>query len=164
MRCFDPVWRLNLIATNLKNIHRNKLIRVLYGKPFAREFSPGIQMFPHTKFWIQSCRTRHERLRRVTLSNLSRSLSRNVKKKDFRIALQGMLHQAICPMQLAMIIIKNSIKTASANVWRHIDSQKPIGSHSVYKHCETDCKRDVTLCNALKMRCSVAAIVAKSIT
>ena len=37
-------------------------------------------------------------------------------------------------------------------------------SHSVYKHCETSCKRDVTLCNALKMRCSVAAIVAKSRT
>ena len=75
-----------------------------------------------------------------------------------------MLHQAICFMQLAMIVIKNSIKTANDNVWRRIVSQKPIGSHSVYKHCETSCKRDVTLCNALKMRCSVAAIVAKSRT
>ena len=100
----------------------------------------------------------------VTLSNLSRNLSHNVDKKDFRIALQGMLHQAIYSMQLAMIITKNSIKTAIANVWRHIVSQKPIGSHSVHKHCETSCKRDVTLCNALKMHCSVAAIVAKSRT
>jgi hypothetical protein len=72
-------------------------------------------------------------------------LSCNVKKNDFRIALQGMLHQAICSMQLAMIIIKNSIKTVSANVWRHIVSQKSIGNHSVYKHCETSCKRDVQL-------------------
>jgi hypothetical protein len=40
MRCFDPVWRLNLIAIHLKNIHRNKLIQILYGKPFTREFSP----------------------------------------------------------------------------------------------------------------------------
>jgi hypothetical protein len=41
MRCFDPVWRLNLIAINLKNIHqiRNKLIQILYGKPFTQEFS-----------------------------------------------------------------------------------------------------------------------------
>jgi hypothetical protein len=75
-----------------------------------------------------------------------------------------MLHQAICFMQLAMVVIKNSIKTANDNVWRRIVSQKPIGIHSVYKHCETSCKRDVTLCNALKMRCSVAAIVAKSRT
>ena len=29
------------------------------------------------------------------------------------------------------------------------------------KHCETSCKRGVTLCNASKIRCSVAAIVAK---
>ena len=29
------------------------------------------------------------------LSNLSRNLSRNVKKNDFSIVLQGMLHQAI---------------------------------------------------------------------
>jgi hypothetical protein len=50
MRCSDPVWRLNLIAINLKNIHRDKLVQILYGKPFAREFSPGIQMFPDTKF------------------------------------------------------------------------------------------------------------------
>jgi hypothetical protein len=93
----------------------------------------------------------------VTLSNLSRNLSRNVKKNDFRIALQGMLHQAICSTQLQMIIIKNSIKTAAnVSVWRHIVSQKPIGSHSVCKYCETSCKRDVTLCNALKMRCTVA--------
>ena len=28
-----------------------------------------------------------------------------IKKNDFRIALQGMLHQAICSMQIAMIII-----------------------------------------------------------
>jgi hypothetical protein len=34
----------------------------------------------------------------VTQSNLSR----DVKKDDFNIALQGMLHQAICPMQLAI--------------------------------------------------------------
>ena len=40
MRCFDPGWQLNLIAINLKNIHRNKLIQILYGKPFTREFSP----------------------------------------------------------------------------------------------------------------------------
>jgi hypothetical protein len=72
-----------------------------------------------------------------------------------------MLHQAISSMQLAMIMIKNSIKTASANVCSHIVSQKSIGNHSVYKHCETSCKRDVTLCNALKLHCSVAAIVAK---
>ena len=32
------------------------------------------------------------------------------------------------------------------------------------KHCETSCKRGVTLCNASKIRCSVAAIVAKSRT
>ena len=32
------------------------------------------------------------------------------------------------------------------------------------KHCETSCKRDVTLCNGEKMCCSVAAIVAKSRT
>ena len=95
---------------------------------------------------------------------VSELVSHNVKKNNFSITLQGMLHQAICSMQLAMIIIKNSIKTASANVWRHIVSQKSIGSHPVYKHCETSCKRDVTLCNALKMRCSVAAIVAKSRT
>jgi hypothetical protein len=67
-------------------------------------------------------------------------------------------------MQLAMIIIKNSIKTASTNVWRQIVNQKPTGGHSVYKHCVTSCKGDVTLRNALKMRCSVAAIVAKSRT
>jgi hypothetical protein len=29
-------------------------------------------------------------------------VSRDVKKDDFNIALQGMLHQAICPMQLAI--------------------------------------------------------------
>ena len=29
------------------------------------------------------------------------------------------------------------------------------------KHCETSCKRGVTLCNASKIRCSVAALVAK---
>jgi hypothetical protein len=29
MRYFDPVWRFNLIAVNLKNIHRNKLIQIL---------------------------------------------------------------------------------------------------------------------------------------
>ena len=29
-----------------------------------------------------------------------------------------------------MIIIKNSIKSASANVWRQIVNQNPIGSHS----------------------------------
>jgi hypothetical protein len=79
----------------------------------------------------------------------------NVDKNRIQVALHGMLHQAICSMQLAMIIIKKSIKTASANVWRHIVSQKPIGSHLVYKHYETSCKRDVTLCNALKMCCSV---------
>jgi hypothetical protein len=39
---------------------------------------------------------------------MSRNLSRNVKKNNFRIALQGMLHQAICSMQLAMIIMKNT--------------------------------------------------------
>ena len=50
MRCFDPVWRLNLIAINLKNIHWNKLIQILYGKPFTREVSHEIQMFPDTKF------------------------------------------------------------------------------------------------------------------
>ena len=99
-----------------------------------------------------------------SLSNLSRNLSRNVGKKDFRTALQGMLHQSMCSVQLAMIIIKNSIKTASANVWCQTDSQKPMGSHSVYKQCETSYKRDVRLCNALKMRYSVAAIVAKSRT
>ena len=32
------------------------------------------------------------------------------------------------------------------------------------KHCETSCKRGVTLCNASKIRCSVTAIVAKSRT
>ena len=32
------------------------------------------------------------------------------------------------------------------------------------KHCKTSCQRDVTLCNGWKMRCSVAAIVAKSRT
>ena len=37
--CFYPVWQLNLIAINLKNIHRNKLIQILYGKPFTRVFS-----------------------------------------------------------------------------------------------------------------------------
>ena len=37
----------------------------------------------------------------VTLNNLSR----NVEKNDFSIALQGMLLQAICPMQLAMAIV-----------------------------------------------------------
>ena len=30
------------------------------------------------------------------------------------------------------------------------------------KHCETSCKRGVTLCHASKIRCSVAVIVAKS--
>jgi hypothetical protein len=40
MRCVDPVWRLNLIAIHLTNIHRNKFIQILYGKPFTREFSP----------------------------------------------------------------------------------------------------------------------------
>jgi hypothetical protein len=45
-----------------------------------------------------------------------------------------------------MIIIKSSLKTVSANVWRrHIVSQKSIGNHSVYKHWETSCKRDVQL-------------------
>jgi hypothetical protein len=38
-------------------------------------------------------------------------------------ALQGMLHQAISSMQLAIIITKNSIKTVSANFRRQIDSQ-----------------------------------------
>ena len=32
------------------------------------------------------------------------------------------------------------------------------------KHCETSCKRSVTLCNASKICCSIAAIVAKSRT
>ena len=32
------------------------------------------------------------------------------------------------------------------------------------KHCETSCKRGVTLYNASKIRCSVSAIVAKSRT
>ena len=45
---------------------------------------------------------------------VSELVSHNVKKNNFSITLQGMLHQAICSMQLAMIIIKNSIKTASA--------------------------------------------------
>jgi hypothetical protein len=50
MRCFDPVWRLNLIAINLKNIHRNKLIQILYGKAvYTRVFS-GFKCFPDTKF------------------------------------------------------------------------------------------------------------------
>ena len=40
MRCFDPVWRLNLIAIHLKNILRNNSIQIIYGKPFTREFSP----------------------------------------------------------------------------------------------------------------------------
>ena len=59
-------------------------------------------------------------------------------------ALQGMLHQAICSMQLAMIIIKNSTKTASAKVWRQIVSQKSIGSHSVYKKISAYCKVQVS--------------------
>jgi hypothetical protein len=56
----------------------------------------------------------------VTLSNLSRNLSRNVKKNDFTIALQG----DVSPSNMfhATIIIKNSIKTASANIWRNIVS------------------------------------------
>jgi hypothetical protein len=66
----------------------------------------------------------------VKLNIFSWNLSRNVNKKDFSIALQGMLHQAICSMQLAMIIIRNSIKSESANVWRQIVNQNPIGSHS----------------------------------
>ena len=99
------------------------------------------------------------RFLRVTLSNLSPNLSRNVKKKDFSIASQGVLQQAICSMQLAMIVVKNSINTASANVWLQIVSQKPIGSNSASKYCETSCNRDVTLCNARKC---VAAVVAKS--
>jgi hypothetical protein len=59
MRCFHPVWQLNLIAINLENIHRNKLIQIIYGKPFIREFSPDSnasagmkfpQTFPDSKF------------------------------------------------------------------------------------------------------------------
>jgi hypothetical protein len=50
------------------------------------------------------------------------------KEKQFQDCMQRMLqlHQAICSMQLAMIIIKNSMKTASANVWHHNNSLKPI--------------------------------------
>jgi hypothetical protein len=92
-------------------------------------------------------------------SNLSRNLSCNGKKNDFRIALQGMLHQAICFMQLAMIIIKNSIKTVSAHVWRHIVSQKSIGNHSVYKHCETSYKWDVQLVLQQNLCCETNCIV-----
>jgi hypothetical protein len=66
---------------------------------------------------------------------------------------------------LAMIIIKNSIKTASANrLAPYCLSKANRKPFSVYKHCETSCKREVTLCDALKMRCNVAAIVAKSRT
>jgi hypothetical protein len=43
--CFYPVWQLNLIAINLKNIHRNKLIQILYGKPFTRVFSLDSNVF-----------------------------------------------------------------------------------------------------------------------
>jgi hypothetical protein len=53
-------------------------------------------------------------------------------------------------MQLAMIIIKNSIKTANASVWRQIDSQKPTGSHLAYKHCETSCKRALKMPQSLQ--------------
>ena len=82
MRCSDPVWRLNLIAINLKNIHRDKLVQILYGKPFTREFSLGIQMFPDTKFpqtFPYSKIPDTARKGAVTLSNLSQNLSRNVK-------------------------------------------------------------------------------------
>jgi hypothetical protein len=47
MRCFYPVWRLNLIAIHLKNIHRNKLIQILYGKPFTR--IQGFRIRPTTE-------------------------------------------------------------------------------------------------------------------
>ena len=53
----------------------------------------------------------------VTLSNLSRNLSRNVKKDDFisRDVTQSNMSHATCN--------DHSIKPASANVWRQIDSQ-----------------------------------------
>jgi hypothetical protein len=65
MRCFHPVWRLNLIAINLKKIHQNELIRILYRKPlnYTRIFSWfkrfGIQS-SHKLFGIQSFQTRHK--------------------------------------------------------------------------------------------------------
>ena len=78
------------------------------------------------------------------------NLPRNVKKKRF----QDCIARDVTPSNMfhaTCNVIKNSIKTASANFWCHIVSQKPIGSHSVYKHCETSCKGDVTLqCNAFK--------------
>jgi hypothetical protein len=55
-RCFDPVWRLNLVAINLKNMHRNKLIQILYGVSSLRESSK----FPLKLFRIQNFWTRHE--------------------------------------------------------------------------------------------------------
>jgi hypothetical protein len=79
-----------------------------------------------------------------TQSNITSILSTNVKKYDFSIALQRMLHQAIKPRVLtfgARLTVRKS---------------QYIGAvHWAYKDCETSCKRDVTLCNALKMRCSV---------
>ena len=46
-RCFDHVWRLNLIAINMKNTHRNKLIQ-FFTESRLHEFSPD-SMFPDTK-------------------------------------------------------------------------------------------------------------------
>ena len=65
MQCFDRVLRLNLLTftINLKNIHRNKLIQILYGKPFTREFSPDSNVSGHevpTNVLGFSFRSRHE--------------------------------------------------------------------------------------------------------
>ena len=91
MRCFDPVWRLNLIAIHLKNIHRNKLIQILYGKPFTREFSPDSNVsgykvstfFPDSRFWDTSYnRDDFHRIRRCMCKRMYESDAKTFRFYD----------------------------------------------------------------------------------
>jgi hypothetical protein len=63
-----------------------------FEKLFTREFSPGIQMFPDTKFpqtFPYSKIPDTARKGAVTLKNLSRNLSRNVKKNISALHYKG---------------------------------------------------------------------------
>ena len=93
----------------------------------------------------------------VTLCNLFCNLSRNEFILSIRVAWSGMLHCATFLATCLAIVfdVEWNWKLFSNGEFLLVAQQK---------HCETSCKRDVTLCNGEKMCCSVAAIVAKSRT
>jgi hypothetical protein len=79
----------------------------------------------------------------VTLCSLSRNISRfqHVHERALHVHDHWCYAKQYVSCNLQWSWLKNGKNTASADIWRKIVSQEPIGIHSVSKQCETSCKR-----------------------